>query len=100
MGTLSAKQLVIFTSVYIAYTLYVFVRRSFSYTIPTLATEGKLDKKQLGKFFIIHLLLSKERSTCNIVAQGLCYMKNNSINKNIHQEWAFYIYVVIFHVTY
>nr|XP_022292099.1 glucose-6-phosphate exchanger SLC37A4-like [Crassostrea virginica] len=48
MGKLSAQQLVIFTSVYIAYTLYVFVRRSFSYTIPTLATEGKLDKKQLG----------------------------------------------------
>ena len=89
MGKLSAQQLVIFTSVYIAYTLYVFVRRSFSYTIPTLVTEGKLDKTQLGKFFTIHLLLSKERSTCNIVALALCYMKNNSINKNTHQTWDF-----------
>ena len=61
MRKLSAQQLVIFTSVYIAYTLYVYVRRSFSYTIPTLATEGKLDKKQLGKFFIIHLLLIIKR---------------------------------------
>ena len=95
MGKLSAQQLVIFTSVYIAYTLYVFVRRSFSYTIPTLVTEGKLDKTQLGKFFTIHLLLSKERPTCNIVAH---YMKNNSINKNTHQAWDFN-YVVIFHVT-
>ena len=98
MGKLSSQQFVIFTSVYIAYTLYVYVRRSFSYAIPTLATEGKLDKTQLGKFFTIHLLLSKERSTCSIVALALCYMKNNSINKNTHQAQDFN-YVVIFYVT-
>ncbi|XP_055995780.1 glucose-6-phosphate exchanger SLC37A4-like isoform X2 [Ostrea edulis] len=48
MGRLSGPQLVTFTSVYVAYTLYVYVRRSFSYTIPILASEGTLDKKQLG----------------------------------------------------
>ncbi|XP_061180166.1 glucose-6-phosphate exchanger SLC37A4-like [Saccostrea echinata] len=48
MGRLSVQQFVTFTSVYIAYTLYVYVRRSFTYTIPVLATEGNFDEKQLG----------------------------------------------------
>lgn len=48
MGKISRQQLMIFSSVYVAYTLYVYVRRSFSYTIPILVTEGRLDKKQLG----------------------------------------------------
>lgn len=52
MRKLSRQQLIIFSSVYVAYTLYVYVRRSFSYTIPILVTEGRLDKKQLGTVHI------------------------------------------------
>ncbi|KAJ8299430.1 LOW QUALITY PROTEIN: hypothetical protein KUTeg_023490 [Tegillarca granosa] len=44
----TGRQFVVFSSLYLSYTLYVYVRRSFSFSIPDIANKEKLDKSQFG----------------------------------------------------
>lgn len=45
---ISGRQVLIFTSLYISYTLYVYVRRSVAFSIPALVGSEGFDKSQIG----------------------------------------------------
>jgi sugar phosphate permease len=48
---IKARQLLIFSSLYISYTLYVYVRRSVTFSIPALVTSEGFDKSKIGKLY-------------------------------------------------
>lgn len=46
-------RVVIFTAMFIGYTLYYFNRKTFSFVMPSIMEEISLDKDDLGKSFLL-----------------------------------------------
>lgn len=46
----SYHRFVIFTAMYVGYTLYYFNRKTFSFVMPSIMEEVQLDKDDLGEF--------------------------------------------------
>ncbi|XP_063398249.1 glucose-6-phosphate exchanger SLC37A4-like isoform X1 [Mytilus trossulus] len=62
---LKGRQLIIFTSLYISYTLYVYVRRSVAFSIPALVTSEGFEKSQIG-------LITSSQSIAYAISKFIC----------------------------
>lgn len=62
---IKARQLLIFSSLYISYTLYVYVRRSVTFSIPALVTSEGFDKSKIG-------LITSSQSIAYTISKFVC----------------------------
>ncbi|XP_033751908.1 glucose-6-phosphate exchanger SLC37A4-like [Pecten maximus] len=67
--TLTGKQIVVLANLYLSYALYVYVRRSFSFAMPTVSETASLDKSQLGMILSSQsLAYTISKFACGILA--------------------------------
>ncbi|XP_060074474.1 glucose-6-phosphate exchanger SLC37A4-like [Ylistrum balloti] len=76
MMGLTGRQTVVLTSLYLSYVLYVYVRRSFSFAMPTVSETVKLDKSQLG------MILSSQ-SLAYTISKFVCGILVDIVSPNV-----------------